>query len=76
MNPCTELTIEFVEPFHFDDYRHNLGDDMYSQEWTIDELATSPTTVDCGNLVVSFTYLNGDPLDSAIFNDNQGTSPS
>jgi hypothetical protein len=53
-NPCTVLPIEIVQPMHFNDHTHYLRDLKYSQDWTVSDLATSPTDVSCGDMVVSF----------------------
>lgn len=66
-NPCTVLPIEIVQPMHFNDHTHFLRDPLYSQDWTIDDLASSPTDVNCGNMVVSFEYGPGGSLDTDIF---------
>ena len=61
---------------HFNDHTHFLRDPKYSQDWTINDLATSPTDVDCGPMVASFQYRQGGDLDSSIFNVVTGSNPN
>lgn len=58
---------------HFDDYTHYLRDLKYSQEWSIDQLAQTPTQVDCGDMVASFQYRQGGELDSDLFSIESDT---
>lgn len=52
---------------YFNDYTHYLRDLRYTQDWTISDVATSPTDVNCGDMEVSFEYLQGGELDPDIF---------
>ena len=61
---------------HFNDHTHFLRDLKYSQDWTINDLATSPTDVDCGDMVASFQYRQGGDLDTSIFNVVSDSDPS
>jgi hypothetical protein len=38
-------------------------------------VATPPTNFNCGDMMVSFAYLDGGALDYSIFNVETGSSP-
>lgn len=61
---------------HFNDHLHYFAAVQYSQDFEISDLATVPTAVDCGQMVVSFAYRQGGDLDSSIFNVDMVSSPN
>ena len=74
-NPCTEIPITVFSPTPFADHTYTLLDEMYYQEWIIDDVARNPTDVDCGDMSVTFVDKEGDPIDTSIFNINYDHYP-
>ena len=73
-NPCVEIPIVVSLPTPFSDHIYSLGDEVYSQSVLISDIATSPTEVDCGPMVVDYFFEDGSNIDSSIFNVDSSTS--
>lgn len=76
LNPCTNIPIELLEPSsYFNNHYQALKAKEYYQEFTIGELAISPTEIDCGPMYVDFEVNDEWYLNPSIFNLDTDSEP-
>ena len=66
VDPCPGVELKIVEPDPFRNMTYLLGDPQLDQFWSIDNLISKDTLVDCGPLTVEF--FNDDDIKSP-YND-------
>ena len=64
-----------ITPTPFTDHAMLLTDPGFDMEWTIEQLAIPSSTAICGDIVASFTNLDGSPLDPELFNVDYNSNP-
>ena len=70
--PTTELTLQSSP---FTDSTYVLKSEDLTQEWNIDSILTSATSIDCGEISVEFFNDDGSTLDQTLFSDDRTGTP-